>query len=101
MAEVTLDIAGRQYAVACRDGGEAHLRKLGELVSAKAREASGAVGTVNETRQLLFAALLLADHVVEGLPPAVTPAADDEALARLADRLERIADALETGPPNA
>lgn len=102
MAEVILAIGGRSYTVACRDGGEDHLRNLATRVDAKVAEAQGAVGTASEVRQLLFAALLLADDVAEagGTTVAVSaaPAPDPEiarALLALATRVESMADALE------
>ena len=36
MAEVTLSVGGYHYKLACRDGEEAHLQRLGEMVNAKA-----------------------------------------------------------------
>jgi cell division protein ZapA len=101
MAEVELVIGGRQYAVACRDGGEAHLVGLARRVDVKVEEARAAVGSANEVRQLLFAALLLADDLAETGAPApasADTAATAQALAKLADRIEAIADALETEP---
>jgi hypothetical protein len=38
---------------------------LGSMVDTKAREAGGSAGGLNESRQLLFAALLLADQLNE------------------------------------
>lgn len=107
MAEVTLEIAGRQYQVACRDGEEETLRAAGRLVDGKSREALAGLGTLSETRQFLFAALLLADQMLED--PAARAAgsaqADDDALAprveRLAERLESLAAALEALAPAA
>jgi cell division protein ZapA len=97
MAEVTLTIGGRTYTVACRDGGEDHLRTLALRVDAKVAEAQGAVGTSSEVRQLLFAALLLADDLAEG--GSAAPVVDDPQVARaltaLATRVESMADALE------
>ena len=61
MAEVELTIAGRPYKVACRNGEEETLRRAGALVDQKSREALAGLGTLSESRQLLFAALLLAD----------------------------------------
>ncbi len=98
MADVSLSIGGRHYTVACRDGGEDHLRKLGAQVDKKAIDAGRAVGNATEARTLLLAALLLADELGEaregreppppaGLSPEVT-----EALASLADRVEAFAD---------
>jgi cell division protein ZapA len=66
MAEVELTIAGRPYKVACRNGEEETLRRAGALVDQKSREALAGLGTLSESRQLLFAALLLADQIVDG-----------------------------------
>ncbi len=66
MAEVELTIAGRPYKVACRNGEEETLRAAGALVDAKSREALSGLGTLSESRQLLFAALLLADQIIDG-----------------------------------
>ena len=98
MAEVELTIAGRPYRVACRNGEEENLRAAGALVDAKSREALSGLGTLSESRQLLFAALLLADQIVDGratdLPTGPDPALV-ERTERLAERLESLADALE------
>jgi cell division protein ZapA len=98
MAEVELTIAGRPYRVACRNGEEENLRSAGALVDAKSREALAGLGTLSESRQLLFAALLLADQIVDGrevdLPAALDPAVVDRA-EKLAERLESLAEALE------
>lgn len=103
MAEVTLTIGGRGYTVACRDGGEDHLLSLATHVDAKVAEAKGAVGTASEVRQLLFAALLLADDVAEGSASrSVVPDADVvRSLSLLAARVESIADALESAPASS
>ena len=60
MAEVDISIAGRHYRVACRDGEEQNLRRAAEMVDAKSREALAGLGALSESRQLLFASLLLA-----------------------------------------
>lgn len=101
MAEVTLAIGGRSYTVACRDGGEDHLRGLAARVDAKVEEARGAVGTANEVRQLLFAALLLADEASEGAVSTGDDPATATALASVATRLESLADALEEATTSA
>jgi cell division protein ZapA len=98
MAEVELTIAGRPYKVACRNGEEETLRKAAALVDAKSREALAGLGTLSESRQLLFAALLLADQLVEGRDFEVPKGPDDELAERtnrLAERLESLADKLE------
>jgi cell division protein ZapA len=98
MAEVELIIAGRPYRVACRNGEEETLRQAGALVDAKSREALAGLGTLSESRQLLFAALLLADQIVDGREFEVPKGPDDELVQRtnkLAERLESLADRLE------
>ncbi len=57
MADVKLTIAGRPYDLHCEDGQESQLVELAAVVDEKARAMPG--GT--EVRQLLFAALMLAD----------------------------------------
>jgi cell division protein ZapA len=61
VADVRLTICGRLYDVHCADGQEAQLMKLAALVDEKARSVGG--GT--ETRQLLYASLMLADEAQE------------------------------------
>jgi cell division protein ZapA len=98
MAEVELTIAGRPYRVACRNGEEENLRAAGALVDAKSREALSGLGTLSESRQLLFAALLLADQIVDGREVDIPTQLDSslvERTERLAERLESLADALE------
>ena len=103
MAEVDLNIAGRSYRVACRNGEEESLQSAAKLVDAKSREALAGLGTLSEARQLLFASLLLADQLLDKKPGSegatATPAAPDPALVRraesLAERLESFADSLE------
>ncbi|UAK23914.1 cell division protein ZapA [Sphingomonas nostoxanthinifaciens] len=97
MAQVTLTIGGRRYDLACRDGGEDRLRMLGAMVDARATEAARAVGDTNEARQLLMAALLLADTLSD-VEAGVAPTADDRAataIDALAQRVESIAERLE------
>ncbi len=110
MADVDLVIGGRHYNIACRDGGEDHLRALAQHVDRKAQEAASAVGSMNEARQLLFAALLIADECAEartGVPvasPESAPFTDSDlhqAFDTLAARIEALADALETGAQSA
>jgi cell division protein ZapA len=104
MAQIVITVGGREYAVTCRDGEEAHLRKLGTLLDTRAEEARAAVGGVNEARQLLLAGLLLADEL-HSSGGAATQAPDQPdlspALERLADRIEAIASALEREGQNA
>ena len=97
IGNVTLQIGGRSYVVACAEGEETHVEGLGQLIDGKIRE----LGTSghNEVRLLLFAALMLADelHDVRNKgASAATPAPDHaETLELLASRLEKYATSLE------
>jgi cell division protein ZapA len=104
MASVEIEIASRKYTLACRDGEEAHLRSVATVVDQKARDAGAALGNLSEARQLLFASLLLADEINElrgGASPAQFDPDMPDTLERLADRVEAIANRLESAGPNA
>lgn len=99
MADVRLSIAGREYIVTCNDGEEPRLQALGAMVDEKAREAGGPSGGLNESRLLLFAALLLADKLHDGSNAgdgSSAPQSADPTAAQAAETLERLADRLET-----
>ena len=97
MAEVDLTIAGRAYRVACRAGEEENLRAAGALVDAKSREALSGLGTLSESRQLLFASLLLADQLLEkpGAQAAMIDPALGSRIEALATRIESLAATVE------
>jgi cell division protein ZapA len=104
MAQVDLFIAGRNYQIACREGEEENLKAAARLVDAKSREALSGLGTLSESRQLLFASLLLADQIVDnqrGMPPAPTDPVIAERVAAFAERLEALANSLENEGANA
>lgn len=94
MADVTLTIGDRRHTVACRDGEEQQLRKLGELLDRHWTTASRASGGLNGERTMLFVALMLADELDEAQrrPPEGAGAA---MLEQVAERLERLAAVLE------
>jgi cell division protein ZapA len=98
MSNVTLDIAGRKFAVACAEGEEAHIAMLGRTIDAKLQDMPQ-IASQSEARALLFAALLLADENHElrqngGAPASAGPEVA-EGLEALAERLEGLASQLE------
>jgi cell division protein ZapA len=109
MSNVTLSIGGRSFSVACADGEEAHIARLGGEIDTRVRSLGDNAGQ-NEVRMLLYAALVLADDLHEASASAArtkTPGADssdpalDTRLARIADTLEKLADHLEREAPSA
>lgn len=100
MADITLTIAGRSYAVAARDGDEPHLRHLEAMIARHADAAQRASGGLSAERTLVYLLLILADLLddAERNPPTgVSPVLLD----RIADRLEAVAAALEEDAANA
>ena len=98
MSEVRLQVGGRPYTVSVADGQEESLRQLAEMVDAKIA-GMGTNLSPNEAKNLLFAAILLADELVESKKRlARVEAHSPEAGANtpeLASKLESLAAALE------
>jgi cell division protein ZapA len=104
MSNVTLELGGRSYVVACADGQEAHILGLGKAIDAKLAGMANLAGQ-SETRTLLFAALLMADECHEAKQKGAPVATQDdpalaEALEKIAGRLEGCAARLENGAAN-
>jgi len=95
MSEVTLAIGGRKYTVACAAGEEDHVIHLGESIEAKLLQMGN--GTGQETQNLLFASLLLADELHEAKsaiplqrePDPAMAAERDEALAKAEEAISQ------------
>jgi cell division protein ZapA len=98
MSNVTLTIGGKHYTVACAAGEEAHIEALGRTIDGKLTDLPN-LGGQSEARTLLFAALLLADELHElrsgGAPAAADDGAAAQALERVAETLEGLAQRLE------
>lgn len=109
MAQVSVTINGRKYQIACDDGQEAHLSRLGSYIDKRVGELVAAVGQVGDARLLVMASLLIADelsdayaelkaHKKDDRGPAGAGAAEEamaERLEALARRIEDIAARLE------
>ena len=98
MSEVKLEVGGRRYTVSVADGQEDNLRSLAATVDGKIAGMGKAVSS-NEAKNLLFAAILLADELEEtkkkaSAPPPPPPAPEIDT-GDVADKLERLAVALE------
>lgn len=65
MAQVTITINSREYAVACEDGQEARIYQLADILDEKAQALTGGSQQVNENMLLAMVGLLLADEITE------------------------------------
>lgn len=61
MPELTLEIGGRSFDVACEPGQEDTLTRAAKLLDDEAARVSDAIGRSTEKRMLLLAGLMLAD----------------------------------------
>ncbi len=114
MGQVSVSINGRDYSIACDDGQEAHLGKLGDYLDSRVSELSATMGQIGDARLLIMAGLLVSDELADALaenamlreklekPGKQTgpaggddPGADAEVIERLAERIESIAERLE------
>ena len=98
MSNVTIEIAGRKFTIACAEGEESHIAMLGRSIDDKLLGMPG-IASQSEARALLYAALLLADENHElkqggGAPAGPSPEVADK-LETLAQQLERVASQLE------
>ena len=122
MSQVTVTIAGRTYRIACQDGEEMHLESLAALYDGKIEEMRAAFGEIGDMRLHVMAAITVADDLSEARRRietlegelarlrSATTAGDArmnavesqvaDGIARAAERIERLARALNpTQPP--
>ena len=65
MAQISVDVNGRPYAVGCEDGQENHLLELAKMFDHQVRQVSQDMGQLGDTRLFLMGALLLADELAD------------------------------------
>ncbi|MBP5615536.1 MAG: cell division protein ZapA [Alphaproteobacteria bacterium] len=63
MAQVTIEINGREYGIACGDGQEAHIMRLASKLNEKASMLTRSNNHINENQLLVMVALLIADEL--------------------------------------
>ena len=110
MAQVPVTINGRKYQIACDDGQEAHLARLGDYVDKRISDLVAAVGQIGDAHLLVMASLLVADELSDAYTRIEQSRAPDDAASRerqaealgeqlegLAERIESIAERLKPG----
>lgn len=108
MPLVEVTIAGRRHTVQCGEGQEARLRRLAAFVDGKATEVAKTAPSQPESRLMLVTSLVVADELFDAYEELQRLKSDAErrtddadaatlaAVERVAERLERLAAALET-----
>ncbi|CCG07598.1 cell division protein ZapA [Pararhodospirillum photometricum] len=115
MPTLPLSINGKIYRIACEEGQEEHLERLGQYLDHRCRQLVGSIGHISESLMLVMVALLIADELSDvsgelhelrtalGAAGGDGPSAREQAEERvaqviegLARRVEGIAEALET-----
>ena len=107
MAHVELKINERKYQIACDNGQEEHLKKLGDYIENRVQKLVTSIGQVGDSRLLLMVSLLIADELSETYSELSTLCDVDGAGTRLeqeeklslaieglAERIERVAESL-------
>ncbi len=94
MAQVTVNVNGRDYDLGCADGEEDQLRALADALDKRMRMLIGEVGHVGDNRLLMMLGLLLLDELNEAGAGAGAGGDDASGIEALASRIEALADGL-------
>jgi cell division protein ZapA len=65
MAQVTISINSREYAIACEDGQELRIMQLSRILDEKAKLLTDGTNQISESMLLAMVGLLLADEITE------------------------------------
>ncbi len=97
MGQVTVRVNGYGHTIGCKDGEEAHVLELVSRIEAKTKLIRSMGGQFSEARMLLHVCLLLADEASD-MQMEMTRLSANAAAAdpRLADRLTRVAERIES-----
>lgn len=95
MGQVSVNINGRTYRLACSDGEDARLLELATHVKSRVDQLTREFGQAGDDRLLLMTALLIADELWD------TRAALETQIEEAAEMLRRLADLEGASPPLA
>jgi cell division protein ZapA len=65
MAELNIQIKGRNYAIACDDGQEGRVAELSQYVDEKLKAIAAAGAGANESHLLVLTAIVMADEIFD------------------------------------
>ena len=95
MPEVTIEVGGRSFDVACQAGEEHYLQSAAKMLDEEASVLAAQIGRIPEARMLLMAGLMLADKTA-GLQDKLREAED-----RMAEKEAQLEQLRSAPPPNA
>lgn len=96
MAEVSIEINGRKYRMACEDGQEDHLQRLGQRFDQHVSSFKGDFGEVGDTRLTVMAGIAVTDSLVEAERLIENLRAQLDEITRAGQSLADESEALET-----
>ena len=85
MAQVTIHINGREFAVACGNGEEAHIIELAHMLDSKAKLLTQSGMQINENQLLAMVGLLIADELQEAKQACPTPQVKTEVVEKIVE----------------
>jgi len=98
LAQVTVSINGKDYALACDDGQEESIRAAGALLDASVGKLAARMSRVNDLNLVIMASVMLADDLIRmrSAPQRDLPDMEELAVALeyLAERAESVASKL-------
>lgn len=100
MAQVTVEINGREYDIACDNGQEEHLERLASFVDKRVGELIASVGQIGDARLLVMVSLLIADELADAYADLAklkseSSAMDEQGADRIAAKLDTLAARIE------
>lgn len=107
MADVTININGRNYSISCDDGQERRVMELGSFIDKRLREIARGAGAVSEQHLMVLTSLLMADELFDvrdenkalqdgGAILAANDTETEERSAHMADIINSLARKIET-----
>lgn len=96
MAQVTVTINSREYAVACGDGQELRIIQLANILDEKAKALTGGSQQVNENMLLAMVGLVLADELSELKKSGKNPAPQNDDPERIRRTDEALAEQIKS-----
>lgn len=95
MAEVSVEINGRKYRMACEDGQETHLTSLATRFNRYIDEYKGAFGEIGDNRLTVMAGIAVVDELVEAERKLNALRAELESVTRAGSAVAAESEALE------